>query len=179
LTEEQLRSLLARGLTGDEPAYRTFLTELAAHLRSWLRGRLARLPQEIEDLLQEVLLAVHNQRHTFDPKQPLNPWVHAIARYKIVDLLRRRSRNEMLNDPLDDDDQLFVASDGDAADARYDLAKLLDELPDRQRLPILYVKIEGASVADAAKRTGMSESAVKVGIHRGLKSLAAKRRNIE
>jgi RNA polymerase sigma-70 factor (ECF subfamily) len=179
LSEEHLRSLLARSLAGDEPAYRTFLAELAAHLRSWLRGRLARLPEEIEDLLQEILLAIHNQRHTYDPKQPLKPWVHAIARYKIIDLLRRRSRNEMLNDPLDDEDQLFVAADGDAADARYDLAKLLDELPDRQRLPILYVKIEGASVADAAKRTGMSESAVKVGIHRGLKTLAAKRRNIE
>jgi RNA polymerase sigma-70 factor, ECF subfamily len=179
LTEEHLRSLLARGLAGDEPAYRTFLAELATHLRSWLRGRLARLPEEIEDLLQEILLAVHNQRHTYDPKQPLKPWVHAIARYKIIDLLRRRSRNEMLNDPLDDDDQLFVGVNGDAAEARYDLAKLLDELPDRQRLPILYVKIEGASVADAAKRTGMSASAVKVGIHRGLKTLAAKRRNIE
>ena len=179
MTEEHLRSLLARGLAGDEPAYRIFLAELAAHLRSWLRGRLARLPEEIEDLLQEILLAVHNQRHTYDPKQPLKPWVHGIARYKIIDLLRRRSRNEMLNDPLDDDDQLFAAVDGDAAEARYDLAKLLDELPDRQRLPILYVKIEGASVADTAKRTGMSESAVKVGIHRGLKTLAAKRRNIE
>jgi RNA polymerase sigma-70 factor, ECF subfamily len=132
LTEEHLRSLLARGLIGDEPAYRTFLAELATHLRSWLRGRLARLPEEIEDLLQEILLAVHNQRHTFDPKQPLKPWVHAIARYKIIDLLRRRSRNEMLNDPLDDEDQLFVGVNGDAAEARYDLAKLLDELPDRQ-----------------------------------------------
>jgi RNA polymerase sigma factor (sigma-70 family) len=179
LTEEHLRSLLARGLAGDEPAYRTFLAGLARHLRSWLRGRLGRLPEEVEDLLQEILLAVHNQRHTYDPKQPLNPWVHAIARYKIIDLLRRRSRNEMLNDPLDDDDQLFVGVNGDAAEARYDLAKLLNELPDRQRLPILYVKIEGASVADAAKRTGMSESAVKVGIHRGLKTLAAKRRDIE
>jgi RNA polymerase sigma-70 factor (ECF subfamily) len=179
LTEEHLRSLLARGLAGDEPAYRSFLAELAAHLRSWLRGRLARLPEEIEDLLQEILLAIHNQRHTYDPKQPLKPWVHAIARYKIIDLLRRRSRHEMLNDPLDDEDQLFVGVNGDAAEARYDLAKLLDELPDRQRLPILYVKIEGASIADAAKRTGMSESAVKVGIHRGLKALAANRRNIE
>ena len=141
-------------------------------------GRLARLPEEIEDLLQEILLAVHNQRHTFDPKQPLKPWVHAIARYKIIDLLRRRSRNEMLNDPLDDEDQLFAAVNGDAAEARYDLAKLLDELPDRQRLPISTSRSRG-SVADAAKRTGMSESAVKVGIHRGLKSLAAKRRNIE
>jgi RNA polymerase sigma-70 factor (ECF subfamily) len=171
--------LLARGLVGDEAAYRAFLGELATHLRSWLRGRLARLPHEIEDLLQELLLAVHNQRHTYDPKQPLKPWVHAIARYKIVDLLRRRSRNEMRNDPLDEDDPIFAAADGNAAEARYDLAKLLDELPDRQRLPLVYVKIEGASVADAAKRTGMSESAVKVGIHRGLKTLAAMIRNLE
>ena len=179
MSEERLRSLLVSGLVGDESAYRTFLGELATHLRPWLRGRLARSPEEVEDLLQDLLLAIHNQRHTYEPKQPLKPWVHAIARYKIIDLLRRRSRNEMLNDPLDDEDQLFVAVNGDAAEARYDLAKLLDELPDRQRLPILYVKIEGASVADAAKRTGMSESAVKVGIHRGLKTLAAKRRNIE
>jgi RNA polymerase sigma-70 factor (ECF subfamily) len=89
LTEERLRSLLVRGLVGDEPAYRIFLGELAAHLRSWLRGRLARLPEEVEDLLQELLLAVHNQRHTYEPKQPLKPWVHAIARYKFIDLLRR------------------------------------------------------------------------------------------
>jgi RNA polymerase sigma-70 factor (ECF subfamily) len=179
LTEERLRSLLVRGLVGDESAYRIFLGELAAHLRSWLRGRLARLPEEVEDLLQELLLAVHNQRHTYEPKQPLKPWVHAIARYKCIDLLRRRSRNEMLNDPLDNDDELFIATDSEAAEARYDVAKLLDQLPDRQRLPIFYVKIEGASVADAAKRMGMSESAVKVGIHRGLKALAAKIRNIE
>ena len=179
MTEEHLRTLLARGLVGDEAAYRAFLGELATHLRSWLRARLARLPDEIEDLLQELLLAVHNQRHTYDPRQPLKPWVHAIARYKIIDLLRRRSRHEMRNDPLDDDDPLFVAMDGDAAETRYDLAKLLDELPDRQRLPLVYVKIEGVSVADTAKRTGMSESAVKVGIHRGLKALAAKIGNFE
>jgi RNA polymerase sigma-70 factor, ECF subfamily len=179
LTEERLRNLLVRGLVGDESAYRIFLGELASHLRSWLRGRLARLPEEVEDLLQELLLAVHNQRHTYEPKQPLKPWVHAIARYKCIDLLRRRSRNEMLNDPLDDDDELFITTDSEAAEARYDVAKLLDQLPDRQRLPIFYVKIEGASVADAAKRMGMSESAVKVGIHRGLKALAAKIRTIE
>jgi RNA polymerase sigma-70 factor (ECF subfamily) len=179
LTEERLRSLLVRGLVGDESAYRFFLSELAAHLRSWLRRRLSRSPEEVEDLLQELLLAVHNQRHTYEPKQPLTPWVHAIARYKLIDLFRRRSRNEMLNDPLDDEDQLFVAEDSEAAEARYDVAKLLHQLPARQRLPILYVKIEGASVADVAKRTGMSESAVKVGIHRGLKALAAKIRNIE
>jgi RNA polymerase sigma-70 factor (ECF subfamily) len=178
LSEERLRSLLVRGLAGEEAAYRIFLGELAAHLRSYLRRRLAGLPDEIEDLLQELLLAVHNKRHTYDPKRPLTAWVQAIARYKLVDLWRRRSRTDVLTDPLDEDDQLFATTTHDAAQAQYDVAKLLRRLPDRQRLPILYVKIEGASVTDTAIRTGMSESAVKVGIHRGLKALAEMIRSI-
>ncbi len=162
-----------QGLAGQAP-YRSFLTELTAHLRAYLRRRLAGLPDEVEDLLQELLLAVHNKRHTYDPKQPLTAWVQAIARYKLFDLLRRRSRTDVLNDPLDEDDQFFATTANEVAEARYDMDKLLQGLPDRQRLPIQYVKIEGASVTDTAIRTGMSESAVKVGIHRGLKALAEK-----
>jgi RNA polymerase sigma-70 factor (ECF subfamily) len=123
-------------------------------------------------------MAIHNCRHTYDPGQPVTPWVHAIARYKLIDLLRRRSRTDLLNDPLDDGQELFAGSDMAAADAHYDLAKLLKALPDKQRLPIVHVKIEGNSVADTALRTGMSESAVKIGIHRGLKALAAKVRGL-
>jgi RNA polymerase sigma-70 factor (ECF subfamily) len=177
LGEERLRGLLARGLAGDAPAYHSFLKELSAHLRAFLRKRLVNLPEEVEDLVQELLFAVHNQRHTYDPRQPLTAWVYAIARYKLVDLLRRRSRNELLNDPLDEDDALLAASDSEAADARRDLAKLLAALPDRQRLPIIHMKIEGLSVAETARLTGMSPSAIKVGIHRGLKALAAKIRS--
>jgi RNA polymerase sigma-70 factor (ECF subfamily) len=178
LIEERLRSLVLPSLAGDAVAYRMFLEELTAHLRSYLRRRLGGLPDEVEDLLQELLLAVHNKRHTYDPKQPLTPWVQAIARYKLVDLLRRRSRGDVLTDLLDEDDQVFATTANDAAEAQYDVAKLLRGLPDRQRLPILYVKIEGASVTDAAVRTGMSESAVKIGIHRGLKALADRIRRI-
>jgi RNA polymerase sigma-70 factor (ECF subfamily) len=180
LKEERLRSLLLRGLVGDASAYHIFLSELTAHLRSFVRRRLAHLPEEVEDLVQELLLAIHNQRHTYDSAQPLTAWVQAIARYKLIDLLRRRSRTNGLHDPpLDDDYDLLAAADVDAAEARYDLAKLLQQLPDRQRLPILYVKIEGRSVADAAKRTCMSESAVKVGIHRGLKALVGRMRSFD
>jgi RNA polymerase sigma-70 factor (ECF subfamily) len=155
---------MLQSLAGDAAAYRMFLDELTARLRSYLRRRLGGLPDEVEDLLQELLLAVHNKRHTYDPKQPLTAWVQAIARYKLVDLLRRRSRSNVLTDPLDEDDQVFATTANDAAEAQYDVAKLLRGLPDRQRLPILYVKIEGASVTDTAVRTGMSESAVKVEI---------------
>ncbi|HTB88186.1 MAG TPA: sigma-70 family RNA polymerase sigma factor [Steroidobacteraceae bacterium] len=178
LIEERLRSLMLQSLAGDAAAYRMFLDELTARLRSYLRRRLGGLPDEVEDLLQELLLAVHNKRHTYDPKQPLTSWVQAIAHYKLVDLLRRRSRSNALTDPLDEDDQVFATTANAATEAKYDVEKLLRGLPDRQRLPILYVKIEGASVTDTAIRTGMSESAVKVGIHRGLKALAEKIRKI-
>ena len=172
-TEDRLRDLMVRGLAGDSAAYHAFLKELSAHLRAFLRKRLARLPDDVEDLVQETLLAVHNQRHTYDADQPLTAWVHAIARYKLVDLLRRRAGREAMNDPLDDDLAVFASSDTEAADARRDLAKLLERLPERQRLPILCMKLEGLSVMEAARATGMSESAVKVGVHRGLKALAA------
>ncbi len=172
--ESLLRDELLRGLAGDATAYRLFLQALSGHLRAYFRKRLAGLPDEVEDLVQEALIAVHNQRHTYDTGQPLTAWVHAIARYKMVDLLRRRSVKEALSDPLEDSVELLATSDaGEAAEARRDVLKLLQDLPDRWRLPIVHVKLEGLSVAETARLTGMSESAVKVGVHRGLKALSA------
>lgn len=173
MKEEHLRALMVRGLAGDRSAYEAFLRELSAHLRAFFRRRLVRLPDEVEDLVQEALLAVHNQRHTYEPDLPLTPWVHAIARYKLIDMLRRRAGHEALNDPLDEELDVLSRSDTEAMDAQRDVAKLLEQLPDRHRLPIKYVKLNGLSVAEAALATGMSESAIKVGVHRGLKALAA------
>ena len=178
-SEDRLKALLVRALAGDAAAYHRFLTELSAHLRSFLRRRLARMPDEVEDLVQETLLAVHNQRHTYDAAQPLTPWVHAIARYKLVDFLRRRSRLDLTTDPLDDELDVLSTAEADAAEARRDLGKLLDTLPERQRRPIVCVKVQGLSVVETARLTGMSESAVKVAVHRGLKALAAKIRGTE
>jgi RNA polymerase sigma-70 factor (ECF subfamily) len=170
--EERLRGPWLAARRGDATAYEGCLRELAAMLRGYYRRRLAALPDEVEDLVQETLIAVHNQRHTYDPSQPLTAWVHAIAKYKYVDLVRRRAGRDALNEPLDDDLEAFASSDHEAADAKRDLRKLLATLPDRHRRPIELVKIEGLSVAEAAARAGMSESAVKVGVHRGLKALA-------
>ena len=173
-SEEYLRELFVRGLAGDTTAYQGFLQELGGYLRAFLRKRLAQMPDEVEDLVQESLLAVHLKRHTYDPTQPLTAWVHAIARYKLVDLLRRRNSRERLTDPLDEATEAFSSSDVEAVDARRDLRRLLEQLPDRQRLPLIHMKLGGLSAAEAARITGMSESAVKVGVHRGLKALAAK-----
>lgn len=175
-SENQFQTLLIQGLAGDATAYRDFLKALSGHLRAYFRRRLFQQPDDVEDLVQETLLAIHNQRHTYRSDQPVTAWIHAIARYKFVDLLRARSTRENLNDPLDDEMLLFAESDIDAIEAKQDVHKLLVDLPDRQRLPIVHVKLEGLSVAETAKRTGMSESAIKVGIHRGLKALAGKMR---
>ena len=171
--EERLRELLMRGLDGEVAAYRVFLMELSAHLRAFFRKRLTSLPDDVEDLVQETLLAIHNQRQTYNVDLPLTAWVHAIARYKLINLLRRRARRELLTDPLEDERNFLSSTDSEAAEARRDLKKLLDRLPDRQRLPIVHTKLEGLSVTEAARLTGMSESAVKVAVHRGLKALAA------
>lgn len=174
--EFRLHALMVKAQAGDAAAYRDFLRETSALVRGFLRRRLARLPDDVEDLVQETLLAVHNQRHTYDPAQPVTSWMHAIARYKLVDMLRRRARTEALHDPIDDVDEDLLAADSHEGGVRRDLEKLLALLPDKQRLPIIYMKLEGLSVIETAQRTGLSESAVKVGVHRGLKALAARLR---
>jgi RNA polymerase sigma-70 factor (ECF subfamily) len=177
--EIRLKALFVSGLEGDADAYRTFLQELTRHLRAYLRRRIPQLHDDVEDLVQEILLAVHNARHTWRTDEPLTAWVHAIARYKLMDFFRSRSRRESLNDPLDDHTDLFAQADDEPSQARRDIGLLLDQLPDKQRLPIVHVKLEGRSVVEAAKLTGLSESAVKVGIHRGLKALAARIRGAQ
>lgn len=173
-TEQRLREQLLQGLGGNALAYQAFLQALSTHLRAYFKKRLHQRPHDAEDLVQETLIAVHNQRHTYRSDQPLTAWVHAIARYKLVDWWRAHAAKEALTDPIDDELDVFAQSDTEATDAKRDLDKLLDTLPDRQRLPILYVKVEGLSVVEAATRAGMSESAIKIGVHRGLKALAAR-----
>lgn len=170
--ESGLKPLWLRAQSGDEAAYRDCLLRIAARLRAFLRRRMQGLPDEVEDLVQETLLALHTQRGTYDPTLPVSAWVLAIARHKLVDLWRRRGRQDALNDPLDDVDESLLAADAHEGTAQRDLDQLLQTLPQAQRVAIMLTKIEGLSVAEAAQRTGASESAIKVQVHRGLKRLA-------
>lgn len=176
-TEERLRSQFLAALAGDASCYRQFLSALSAHLRAFLRRRMTALPDDVEDLVQETLLAIHNNRHTYQPAQPLTAWVHTIARYKLIDHLRARSRTEALNDPLDEELEIFARSDNEASEARRDLEQMLQVLPERQRRALVMVKLAGASVSETARETGMTEANVKVTVHRGLKALAQRFRS--
>jgi RNA polymerase sigma-70 factor, ECF subfamily len=174
--ETELRALMTAGLEGDARAYRKLLAQLTAHLRGYFRRRFAFIgqgPTEAEDLLQEVLLAVHTRRSSYDRLQPFTPWVHAIARYKFVDHLRRM-KSATKDIPVESAEELTSSNDLGAVESRLDLERLLSRLSFAARQAIRYVKLEGLSVREAAARSGMSESAVKVAVHRGLKALTAR-----
>lgn len=173
--ETQLRPVFLAALAGDAAAYRLFLDTISTRLRGYLRQMLARAgrrePSEAEDVLQETLLALHLSRHTYDPSSPVTAWAHAIARYKLVDHLRRSGRHAA-NLALDEEAYQLAIPDSGAPDARLDLERALQALPERTRALIDRVKIQGASVAEAASAAGMSETAAKVAIHRGLRAMA-------
>jgi len=173
--EAELRALMLAGLKGDSQAHRSLLSNLTGRLRAYYKGKLAgigRSATEAEDLVQEALIAIHMRRHTYDPAQPLMPWVYAIARYKLIDHLRhtRLSRADV---PIEAAGELLAQDDHIAVESTHDLQKLLMRLPHQMRRAIQAVKLDGLSVTEAANRYGLTESAVKVSVHRGLKALTA------
>ncbi|MEH6671990.1 sigma-70 family RNA polymerase sigma factor [Halopseudomonas sp.] len=166
--EPTLARLMAAAQTGDRAAYRTLLTEVKRWLEQYFRRRVA--PQQLDDLVQEVMLAMHNKRATWDTSRAFLPWLAAIARYRWLDHLRGVYRSQ--EQSMEDAD--FVApGEEDALHARLSLDRLLVQLPDKQRSVIDLVKICGLSITEAAARTGQSESLVKINIHRGLKRLTS------
>lgn len=167
--EAHLRAQLLKGLDGDEAAHRAFLTEAAALLRAYFRNRLRNAPEDAEDLVQETLVALHTKRDTYDPVYPLTAWMYAIAKYRLIDHLRRSKRRA--HGSIDGLDLGDADPQYEASDARRDIAVLLDKLPEKQRTAIRLVKLEERSVREASSLTGLSESDIKISIHRGLKTL--------
>ena len=171
--ETRLRGLMLAALDGDAAAYRRLLAELGKHLRPYFTRRLnAAHASHAEDLVQETLLAVHARRMTYDRDRPFTAWLHAVAHHKFVDHVRRHAIRPTV--ALDDDAPVFARDDSAAAAARMDVDTVLATVPARTEALIRQVKVEGASIAEAAAAAGMSETAAKVSIHRGLKALTAR-----
>lgn len=173
--EARLKELMLASLAGDAQSYRVLLDEVAKLLRQYFLRRLADAHRgDADDLVQETLLALHTRRQTYEPDRPFTAWLHAIARYKLIDHFRRNRIRATV--PLDDVEDLFLQDNSDAAADRMDVDRLLQTIPEKSRDLIYRTKIEGQSIAEAARSTGLSESLVKVSIHRGLKAIAAKLR---
>ena len=160
-TERELAAFMAAAQGGDAKAYRRLLDRLSVHLDGHIRRMLARMGSngaaELDDILQETLIAVHGRLHTY------NPAYH----YRAVGDNRRKI-------PIDEVETLVSEPEANQADAARDVQRLLSTLPANLRRPIEEVKLRGLSIAEAARAVGMSQAAVKVGIHRGMKRLVAR-----
>ena len=171
---QALDDLLTRALAGDEKAYRVFLTDAAAILR---RFAASRMPQhsagfDLEDLVQEILMAVHAKRHTWRPGEPVAPWLFAIARYKAIDAYRRRGRRieidiDAVGDVFEDPSSMPTA-------VAHDVGRAVASLAGRQQAVVSALSVEGKSISQTASELGMSEGAVRVAFHRGLSAISRK-----
>ena len=172
--EERLRPLMLAALAGDSGSYHEMLSAAAPLLRGYFRRRLGNAEEDIEDLVQETLIAIHTRRATYDGIRPFTAWMYALARYKLADLLRR-GRAEI---SLDGFEEILSAGDFEAAaQARLDVDALLATLPAKQARVIRDTKLAGLSVAETAANEGLSVADVKVSVHRGLKQLALRLRD--
>jgi len=165
--------LMRAAIAGDEGDYRTLLADLSHVLRGVVRRGFAGVGvarDDVEDVVQEVLLAIHLKRHTWDPSMPLVPWMLAIARNKMIDNLRRRGRRAEV--PVDLTQFEFEGEDQQASIVANDVTRVLNKLPERNREIVKAISIDGHSARDVAARLGMTEVAVRVALHRSLKSLS-------
>jgi RNA polymerase sigma factor (sigma-70 family) len=170
-SEEELRGLMISGLDGNAGDHAALLRLLVPLLRGFYRRRANGGADDIEDLVQETLIAVHTRRSTYDRDRIFTAWLFAIARYKMIDHFRRVRRLQ----PLDDlEDTLIAEGFEDASTARMDVDDLLETLPPKQARMIRATRIDGLSIAEAAEVDGIGESDAKVSVHRGLKSLMAR-----
>jgi RNA polymerase sigma-70 factor (ECF subfamily) len=160
-------------IAGDEASYRKLLEDLSRMLRGIVRRGFAGVGvarDDVEDVVQDVLLAIHLKRHTWDPAMPLGPWLLAIARNKMIDDLRRRGRRPEI--PLDLTQFDIEGGDQQASIDAHDVSRVLNGLSERNREIVQAISIDGHSARDVADRLGMTEVAVRVALHRSLKALA-------
>lgn len=160
-------ALMVAAQGGHGGAYRRLLGEISNWLQRYFQRRLP--PGDVEDAVQETLLAIHRRRHTYDPAHPFGPWLAAIAKHKWIDQLRLLGRRptEQLPDTLSVGDHEMATTSASV------LASLLQDLRPAQAQAIMMVRVQGFSIEDASQATGLSASAVKMNIHRGLARLTA------
>jgi RNA polymerase sigma-70 factor (ECF subfamily) len=171
LFEAKLQALMVAGMGGHSRAYHALLRLCAERLRSYFRRRLTGREADVEDLVQETLIAIHRKRATYDPSLPFTAWLHGIARYRLIDFWRRDGRlvSSWSHEEFEPVDEGRV----DAVLAEIDVAAMLATLTPKQAAAIRLTRIEGYSVREAAALSGQSESAVKVNVHRGLSRVVA------
>jgi len=168
------QDLMVRAQDGDKAAYARLLGDVLPLLRGFV-GKRWRNPQDVEDIVQDILLSLHSVRHTFDPGRPFMPWLMTIAARRVADAARRhasRFANETTVDTMPETSSLLPAKyEQETSDDRQQLLSLLEDLSPTQREAIRLMKIEGLSLEEASVVTGRSTASLKVTVHRALKAM--------
>ncbi|MBZ9989433.1 sigma-70 family RNA polymerase sigma factor [Mesorhizobium sp. BH1-1-5] len=167
--EAELSRLLRAAIAGDERAYADFLHRIAALVRGFVRRKIVQGGVDPEDVVQETLLAIHVKRHTWRPEAPVLPWIYAIARFKLIDAFRRRGRR--IEVEIDEIADTFAEPEAETVSER-DINRALDGLPPAQRSVVSSISVDGQSIGETAAKLGISETAVRVSLHRGLAAIA-------
>lgn len=167
--EAELSGLLKAAIAGDEKAYADFLHRIAALVRGFVRRKIVQGGVDPEDVVQETLLAIHVKRHTWRQDAPVLPWVYAIARFKLIDAFRRRGRR--IEVEIDEIAETFAEPETETVSER-DINRALDGLPPAQRSVVSSISVDGRSIGETASKLGISETAVRVSLHRGLAAIA-------
>ncbi|TRW99594.1 sigma-70 family RNA polymerase sigma factor [Paracoccus sp. M683] len=166
--------LLCAALAGDEAAYARFLTAVTPVMRGIVRAKGAGIdPSDREDIVQNILLAIHLKRGTWRQDRPLRPWLYAIARHKIVDAYRVRGRR--MNLPIEDFQDLLPQPEQPDPTERDDAMKTIARLDPRSADILRGAALAGETTAETGRRLNMTEGAVRVALHRALQRLAALR----
>lgn len=171
--ENEWSQLMRAAINGDGAAYQRLLNDLSQVLRASIRRGLggADIPaSDAEDVVQEAVLAIHLKRHTWDQSKPIGPWIMAITRNKMIDQIRRRGRRTEV--PIDGMLDFLEAGGQDNAMHAYDAGRVLNGLKGKNREIVQAIAIDGHTAKDVADRLGMTEVAVRVSLHRSLKTLS-------
>jgi len=164
--DDRWSQLMAAAHRGDGRLYEQLLRELARVIEAYVRNRFGAL-SFTEDCVQECLIAIHAARHTYDPRRPFRPWLFTIVRNKTVDMLRRSYAGERAQvEPIDD---RLPAEERDPVDA-LTAGEILTRLQPQFRNALTLTKIYGYSLAEAAERSGISESAMKSRVSRAVRA---------
>jgi RNA polymerase sigma-70 factor (ECF subfamily) len=177
-TDARRAALMAASQSGNQDAYRTLLRECIPFIRSVAARRVdAAL---VDDVVQETLVTVHRARHTYDARRSFNAWLRTLAMRRAIDIMRRagRLRVREVHAPA-----VYHAYVDQGADPTRDIrnADLADEiglavaaLPERQREAVEQLVMADMSLDQAAGMTGRGKGALKVNLHRAIRTLRAK-----
>jgi RNA polymerase sigma-70 factor (ECF subfamily) len=172
--EAEWAGLMRAGLAGDGAAYRQLLEAITPRLRKFASSGLTRAGignADVEDVVQEILLAIHLKRQTWMQDQPFLPWLNAITRHKLIDVMRRRGRRGEV--PIEGLIEILPDESAQPETSQTELTKLVSRLDGKQQAIVSSISLDGESIRDTATKLGMTEGAVRVGFHRGLKKLAS------